>query len=143
MDEELRDYLDQQFKSIDERFRENSEQLQQFRQETTERFEGVDQRFEGIGERFGGLEQRLERVETGVRENRVLIEALDGKVQLVAEGVISGNESREAFQEEVAKEFKEVRATMNLHFSHLDPRVKKLERARRPRKQAPARVSSR
>jgi len=122
MDQELREYLD-------ERFRENSEHLQQFRQETTQRFEGI--------------EGRLDRVETGVRENRVLIEALDGKVQLVAEGVISGNESREAFQEEVAKEFKEVHATMNLHFSHLDPRVKKLERARRPRKQAPARVSSR
>ena len=53
MDQELRDYLAEQFKSIDERFRESSEQLQEFREETT---------------------QRLERVETGVRENRVLIE---------------------------------------------------------------------
>jgi hypothetical protein len=102
MDQELRDYLDERFKSIDERF---------------------------------------DRVETGVRENRVLIEGLDGKVQLVAEGVANGNESRERFQQEVAKEFKDVRSTMDLHFSHLDRRLKKLERPRRSRKQ-PVRASS-
>jgi hypothetical protein len=109
MDQELRDYLDQQFKSVAERFEE--------------------------------VNERFDRVESGIRENRVLIEALDGKVQLVAEGVANVDSKLETFRGEVAKEFKEVRATMDLHFSHLDRRVKKLERPRGSRKQ-PARASS-
>ena len=123
MDQELREYLDKQFKSIDERF------------------EGVTERLSGMDKRFDGVDQRLDRVETGVRENRVLIEGLHGKVQLVAEGVATVDAKLERFQEDVAKEFKEVRATMDLHFSHLDRRVKKLEKPQGSQKR-PARASS-
>src|SRR4051812_12679912 len=102
MDQELQDYLAKQFKSVGERF-----------DKVDERFDKVDERFDGVDKHFDGVEQRLEQVETGIRENRVLIEGLQDQIQLVAEGVATVDSKLETFRGEVAKEFKEVRSTMD------------------------------
>ncbi len=62
MDQELKTYLDENFKRIDQRF------------------EGIDQRFEGIDQRFD------ERREQTNRQTQVLIESFKSDVQGVAEG---------------------------------------------------------
>ena len=69
MDPELLAYFDQHFSSLNQRF------------------DGIDQRFDGIDQRFDGIDQRLDNLETEVRHAHVLIEDLQGKVQLVAESV--------------------------------------------------------
>jgi archaellum component FlaC len=131
MDQELRDYLDEQFKSIDERFKA-----------VDERFKSVDERFNEASEQLQEFRQEtaghFEQVETDVRQTRVVVESVQVQIQLVAEALVGSNESRERFQQEVTNEFKEARATRDLHFSHLDRRVKKLEEAQL----APKRSSS-
>jgi hypothetical protein len=100
---------------------------------------------EYLDKRFTGIEERIERVETDTRQTRVVVEGLQGQIQLVAEGVVAVHESQERFREEVAKEFKDIRASMHLPYPPLDRRVtslegrvKKLENGRRSRKQPPS-----
>ena len=146
MDPELRAYLD-------ERFRETSRELQDFREEITQGLQGfheeTTQQLQGLREettqqitslrgeltafrgetnqRFEQIDGRFERVEESIRHTQISVEGLRHDIQLVAEGVVGNQEALEAFRAEVAKEFKEVRATQSLNFSELDRRVSVLE----------------
>ena len=75
MDQETREFLQEQFGKIDGRF-----------DEIGRRFEKVDRRFEQIDRRFEKVEQRLETVEEETRQTRVLVEDLTSHLQAVAEG---------------------------------------------------------
>jgi hypothetical protein len=162
MDQELREYLDKRFEGIEERLERVETDTRQTRVVLEERLERVET---DTRQTRVVLEERLERVETDTRQTRVVlekrlerdtrqtrvvVEGLQGQIQLLAEGVLASNESRERFQEEVREEFKDLRASMHLPYPPLDRRVtrlegrvKKLESARRPRKQSPtSRASS-
>jgi predicted nucleic acid-binding Zn-ribbon protein len=84
MDQELREYLDKQFKSVDERF---------------------------------------ESLETDVRHTKVIVEGLQGQIQLVAEGVANVDEKLDRFEAETAEEFKDVRATIRSLYTSSARRV--------------------
>lgn len=103
LDQELIAYLD-------ERFRETTEQISSLREETTQRFERLEGRMD---ERF--------------RHNGIEIEALRGDIRQVAEGVAVANERLDSFRQEVAAEFKDVRASIRAPFENLDGRVRILE----------------
>jgi len=110
MDPELIAYLDERFRGIDASF---SQQIQGLREETSQRFDTVDKRLEQMDEQL-----RL----TGVR-----VEALQGQIQLVAEGVAAGNENLASFKKDVAKEFSDTRSLIKKGYEELDRRVKVLE----------------
>jgi len=110
MDPELIAYLDERFRGIDASF---TQQIQGLREETSQRFDTVDK----------GLEQMDEQLRlTGVR-----VEALEGKVQVVAEGVNGVDEKLKAFRETVALEFASSRSNVNMLFKDLNQRVRDLE----------------
>ncbi|HEV8580205.1 MAG TPA: hypothetical protein VGX68_14130 [Thermoanaerobaculia bacterium] len=129
MDQELREYLDERFKSIDERFksiderfkgvddrfRESAELLQQFRQETNQRFDGIN--------------DRLEEVEADLRHTNVVVEDLHGQIGLVAEGVATVNAKVDKLETKVDDGLKEVRADNQRLYRDLDSRVRKLASA--------------
>ncbi|MFY9822708.1 MAG: hypothetical protein WAM82_15080 [Thermoanaerobaculia bacterium] len=103
MDQELIAYLD-------ERFRETSRQIESLREETNQRFERLE-----------------ERTTEGFRHTGMEIEALRGDIRQVAEGVLANNERLDSFRQEVAAEFKDVRASIRAPFENLDGRVRILE----------------
>jgi hypothetical protein len=103
LDQELIAYLD-------ERFRETTQQITALRQETTQRFEHLEERMD---ERF--------------RHTGIEIEALRGEIRQVADGVTGARESWGAFRQEVAAEFKDLRASIRTPFKNLDDRVLVLE----------------
>jgi predicted nucleic acid-binding Zn-ribbon protein len=88
MDQELREYLDKQFKSVDERF---------------------------------------QSLEADVRHTNVVVEGLEGQIQLVAEGVATVNSRVDRLEAKMDEEFKEVRATIRSLYTPIDRRVTSLE----------------
>lgn len=78
-------------------------------------------------QRFAEVEKAVQRNSEETRHLGVRIEGLESTIQTVAEGVVGNNERLDAFRGEVAREFKEVRATMQLHYRDLDRRVSLVE----------------
>jgi chromosome segregation ATPase len=128
LDQELIAYLD-------ERFRETSRQIESLREATSQEFEVSRQEtMQQISalrgettQQIGGLAQRFDRLEEKVRHNGVEIEALRGEIRQVGEGVAGANQSLGTFRQDVAAEFKDVRASIRVPFENLNKRVLVLE----------------
>src|SRR3970040_377410 len=90
MDPELVGYLDERFTYLDQRF------------------EAVDRRFDAIDQRFDAMERRQDASDARLEDTRrhlgVLIENLDGKIQLVAEGVINVDQKIDRVRDELRAE---------------------------------------
>jgi hypothetical protein len=116
VDQELKVFLKEMEARLGERFAHMDE-----------RFARMDERFARIDERFDHIDERFEELETEVRQTRVLVEAVDSNVRLVAEGVMGVTERLEAFQEEAVLGFKDVKASIVPYYQNLDSRVRILE----------------
>src|SRR3990172_257150 len=124
MDPELVGYLDERFAYLDQRF-----------EAVDRRFDAVDQRFDGIDRSFDAVERRQDATDTTLEDTRrhlgVLIENLDGKIQLVAEGVINVDQKidrvRDELKAELYSEIDGVKTLIRLSYRDLDSRVRRLE----------------
>ena len=114
MDPELVGYLDERFAYLDQRF-----------EAVDRRFDAIDQRFDAMERRQGTTDARLEDTR---RHLGVLIENLDGKIQLVAEGVINVDQKIDRVRVELTGEIAEVKHLLRGSYSDLDRRVRRLER---------------
>lgn len=105
---------------VERRFAELATSIEDSRRESRGRFDQVDRRFDQVDRRF-------DRLEADVQHAHVRIESLEGKVQLVAEGVANVDEKLERFRVEVRDELKGVRAELRQSYRHLDQRITALE----------------
>lgn len=95
----------------------------------------LDQRFGAIDQRFDAMERRQDATNARLEDTRrhlgVLIENLDGKIQLVAEGVINLDQKIDRVRDELKIELKteigEVKALLRVSYSDLDHRGRRLE----------------
>ena len=110
MDPELIAYLDERFRGIDASF---TQQIQGLREETSQRFAGVDKRFDQMDEQL--------------RLTDVKVEALQGNVQVVAEGVNAVDEKLKDFRETVTLEFNDSRFQVHAVLKNLGHRVREIE----------------
>ncbi len=105
--------VDRRFEQVDKRF----EQVDKRFDQVDRRFEQVDKRFEQVDRRFDQVDRRFEKVDEQLHRQGLLLESLNGNVQLALEG-ISGN-----------------RAVMDARFSEvlakLDERIQPVEAASR------------
>jgi predicted nuclease with TOPRIM domain len=123
MDTELIAYLD-------ERFRETSQQIRELREETSQEIQGFR---EETSQRFDTVDKRLEQMDEQLRLTGVRVESLEGKVQVVAEGVTGVDEKLKDFRETVHLEFRDSRVQTSLFLKTMSERVRALElRAGRP-----------
>ena len=117
MDSELVGYLDERFAYLGQRF------------------EAVDRRFDAVDRRFDTMEQRQDATDARLEDTRrhlgILIENLDGKIQLVAEGVINVDQKidrvRDELKAELHSEIEGVKTLIRLSYRDLDSRVRRLE----------------
>lgn len=121
MDDDLKAYLDQQFRQMreetDRQFREAREVMdRQFRESREE----TDRQFREMG-------GRMERLETDIRGAHVLIEDVQDKVRLVAEGVDNLKEQMERMDEKLSRKIEDVKTFSCQAYQDLDTRVRKLE----------------
>ena len=104
MDPELVGYLDERFAYLDQRFG------------------AVDQRFDAMDRRFDRIERRQDATDARLQDTRchlgVLIKNLDGKIQLVAEGVIAVDQKTE---------IGEVKTLLTFSYTDLDRLVRRRE----------------
>lgn len=75
-------------------------------------------------ERFA---QQDEKIETTARQTQVLVEALHGRVELVAEWVTGFNQQLAAFQADTACRFEELRSELKPYYRNLNGRLSHLE----------------
>ena len=131
MDPELVGYLDERFAYLDQRF----EAIDQRFDAVDRRFDAIDQCFNAVDRRFDAIERRQdatdERLEDTRRHLGILIENLDGKIQLVAEGVINVDQKidrvRDELKAELHSEIDGVKTLIRLSYRDLDSRVRRLE----------------
>jgi archaellum component FlaC len=116
MDQELISYLDKRF------------------DEMGKRFDAMDARFDAVEQRLDKVEQRLDLVEAEVKglkketyETRILMEHLQDKVQLVAEGLAGVVASFKVHRAEVSEEIRGIKGLIQQSYSDLDRRVRNLE----------------
>jgi len=126
MDQELVQYLDQQFGGINRRF----EQIDQRFGQIDQRFGQIDQRFEGVDGQIKGLRQEMcEGFDEVKRHSGVLVEDLRYQVQLVAERLaifVEGRYTQD--QARIDERFRETHALIRSSYDHLNQRVENLER---------------
>lgn len=84
------------------------------------RFDRSDKRFDGMDKRFDAIDERLHNVE-------ILGEDTRHNLQIVAEAVTGLDQRFEAFRFEVAADFRDVRALIQMSHHALDHRVTRLE----------------
>ena len=127
-------YLDRRFGAIDQRFEAVGRRFDAIDRQfnaVDQRFEAVDRRFDAVDQRFDAMERRQDstdaRLEGTRRHLGVLIENLDGKIQLVAEGVINVDQKIDRVRVELKGEIAEVKDLLRGSYSDLDRRVRRLE----------------
>ena len=150
MDQELVQYLNEQFTRVDQRFDrveqrldghdQRFDRIEQRLDAHDQRFDRIDQRldthnqrFSSIDQRFSSIDQRFDEVK---RHNGILIEDLRYQVRLVAEGFTTFVEGRYAQdQARIDERFRETQALIRTSFEHLTrqddhlrQRVENLER---------------
>jgi hypothetical protein len=87
IEQNLKEYLDQQFKQLDLKFRQIDDRFQQIE----EKFDKIDQRFDKVDQRFDKVDQRLEKIEEDMTDLKI------GQAKL--ETKIDGLDKRLEFQE--------------------------------------------
>ena len=126
MDQELVQYLNEQFAGINQRF----EQVDQRFEQVGQHFEQVDQRFEQVDRRFEEMRREMSAGFDEVkRHNGVLVEDLRHKLQLVAEGFATHIEVRHTQDREYFdRQFADTHALIRSSYDHLNQRIENLER---------------
>ena len=117
MDPELVGYLDERFAYLDGRF------------------DAMERRFDTMEGRFDTMEGRQDVTDARLEDTRrhlgVLIENLDGKIQLVAEGFINVDQKidrvRDDLKADLKTEIAGVKTLIRLSYADLDHRVRRLE----------------
>ncbi len=112
MDRELKDYLDRQSDYLERQFAE----VRAFQEETRRRFDEAREFRKETG-------RELAEIRDDVRRTRVLVEKLDDKVDLVAEGVESSTQVMRRLHEERGREQREHKAVIEAAHRHLERRV--------------------
>lgn len=112
MDQELKDYFESRFGVIERRF-----------DDVDRRFDAVDRRFGDVDRRFADMESQFAEVKDEIHQTRILVEKLDDKIDLVAEGVRSNTEVMHRLHEENRQELREFRSVMEPSHRHLEGRV--------------------
>jgi archaellum component FlaC len=119
------DAVDQRFDAVDRRFDAVDQRLDRMDRRfdgIDERLDGMDQRFDGIDLRLGALDQKVdEKFDESKRYFGVLVERLEGKLDLIAEGY-----------RDIDRRLGEFRAWTETAIGNLDRRVMRLESRRRP-----------
>ena len=92
------------------------------------RFDQVDRRFDQVDRRFEQVDQRFEQFDQRFRELHILVEAMDDKVSLVAEGVLTNTELIHALRTDMNRELEEVKAVNRLSYAELDRRWREHDR---------------
>ena len=123
LDPELIEYLERRFEAIDRRFDAIDERFEAI----DRRFEANDGRFEAIDGRFEAIDGRFADNDNRFRELHILIEHLDSKIEMVAEGVIANGEALREFRVDVDRQFAEVKAVNRLSYVELERRLTALE----------------
>ena len=131
MDPELVGYLDERFAYLGQRF----EAVDRRFDAIDHRFDAMDRRFDTMDHRFDAMERRQDATDARLEDTRrhlgILIENLDGKIQLVAEGVINVDQKIDRVRAELKTELKaeigEVKTLLRVSYSDLDRRVRRLE----------------
>jgi len=134
MDQELISYFDARFGEVSQRIEENTQQIAALREEMGQRFEKVEDRLERVEDRlekvedrFEKTDERLERVEGRGRQTQVMIEAMRGDVQLLAEGIVGYDEKLQAHNGEITLRLDQLKAMVAPLYRSLDHRVHQLE----------------
>lgn len=124
MDPELIAYLDSRFAFLDSRFAQQDARFTQLDQ----RFEAIGQRFEAIDQRFEAIDRRFDDVQQDVREVHILVEEMDRRVELVAEGVMANTERIRDLRSEMERQFDEVKAVNRFSYAELDRKLRDHDR---------------
>jgi chromosome segregation ATPase len=104
------------------------QELKAYLEEMEARMEArAEDREARMDERIGGLDERLEKVETESRQTRVLLEGMHDNIRLLGEGVMGVTERLEAFQEETAGHFAEIKALLSPVYQNLSGRVHSID----------------
>ena len=118
MDQELVQYLDQQFGGVNRRFEQVDQRFEQVDQhfvQIDQRFESIDRRFEGVDRQFADMRREMsERSEEVKRHFGVLTEELRRQLQLVAEGFTTLDQAR------IDERFRETHALIRSSYDHLN-----------------------
>lgn len=110
MDQELISYLDKRFGEVDKRFGE------------------MNKRFDAVDQHFALVESDVKELRKETHETRILLEALRGDVQMVAEGVAAGfDEGLQPLRSDVAAQLEDMRKLHHVSQSDLHSRVRVLE----------------
>lgn len=88
-------------------------------------FSAMEKRFDGMERRFG---QEFQDLRQELRQVHVVVEDIQGKVQLTAEGVMNVNEKLDRHREEVSQRFDDLEAFVRASDRALAYRVSRLER---------------
>ena len=99
MDRELIEYFDRRFDETNE--------------ETNRRFDEVDRRFEKTDQRIDALRHDMN---DGLRQNRILLEDLKGKVDLVIEGAMGFREELKRDVADVRGEVREIQTRLEVGY---------------------------
>jgi chromosome segregation ATPase len=113
MDQELVQYLTEQFTRVDQRF----DRVEQRLDGHDQRFDRIDQRLDAHDQRFSSIDQRFDGVK---RHNGILIKDLRYQVRLVAEGFttfVDGRYTQD--QARIDERFRETQALLRTSFEHL------------------------
>ena len=86
--------------------------------------EFLDRKFDAIGEKFSGIDEKFEETQ---RHFGVIAEDLRTEIRQVAEGHEGIRTEIQAFRNEVAEEFKEVKSMIKFSYAELDQRIRMLE----------------
>jgi chromosome segregation ATPase len=148
MDQELLEYLQafraenaKRFDELGQRIDGTSQEVRSLREETTQlrqetaqrfdaterRFDETERRFDEVNQEFRSIRGRFDKLETDVQGVHVIVESLEGKIQLVAEGVTTVSHQLQRQGEDLSRRLDTVESFNRLLYKDLDSRVKKLE----------------
>ena len=108
--DETNEETNRRFDQVDRRFDETNE-------ETNRRFDEVDRRFEKTDQRIDALRHDMN---DGLRQNRILLEDLKGKVDLVIEGAMGFREELKRDVADVRGEVREIQTRLEVGYVLLD-----------------------
>jgi hypothetical protein len=81
----------------------------------------LDRRFDEAADR---VDRRFDDVDQRIREVHILVEAMDHKIELVAEGVVANNEATTALRAEMERQFDDVKVMNRLSYAEIDRRLR-------------------
>jgi predicted nucleic acid-binding Zn-ribbon protein len=131
MEQDLLAFLKQSFSGINERFaamEKRSEAMEKRSDVMEERFVAMEARVTQQIQAFRQeTAERFENLETEVREVHIVVEDIQGKVQLTTEGIMNVNEKLDRHGDEVSQRFNDLEALVRDSDRAVATRVDRLE----------------